>query len=863
MTATGKPAGPRTGMEAQRKPWEEVRDDLIAQLHAGQDGVLLAESLAARADALITQVARQVLSADQWKGLALIAVGGYGQRMLAPGSDVDLILLHRWYQRHGARHIARLLVPALWDMGLRPGFAIRMVHECGRLAKADLTCLTTLRSARLLIGDRGLADSLSRSLDALPRTRAGKYLLRTMIQEVLARRSHDDQQSEPDLKNGPGGIRDLQFIDWIAWLATGRRFAEHLPCVWKTASDEERLRSAQELLWRVRWWLHALAPRCGDRLALGLQDQIAQRLGYRDSEDRHAAEQLLVQLNRTRRLVVSVLDRLIAHFDASPSKSRPSASPVPIRQVGGRLWDIDGHEPVARDPELAIQLLDALAQMGGRPGAVLLNALERLCSDRKIDWTAARRMFLARLGRSRGLGAFVRLLNETGLLARLLPGWERIHALPQLTSYHAYTVDEHCIAALEMACTAEAAERDELWNELSRPLSERDRSILHLALLLHDAGKGSRSDHSRVGARIARSVAEQLMLTNRECELLVFLVASHLSLSGTAFHRDPHDLASVRELAETVQTPHRLKLLYLLTICDILAAGPGRLTSWKLDLLRLTYQSTHAILTGSLPPALLGHTSHLPEKKRELAAQYGATSGTRFQSWLAMLPPEYLHAYPPERVVEDYREISRLRRSKCRVRVEAATGSRRRVRIYSHDRPRLFLDIVAGLYAAGTDVLHARATTLPDGSVIDEFLVVDHVEDSPELRHRRIEQAILEATVSQNPRELLKHRPLVRRSTSLSPLTQPRVAFENQEDVTLVEVFAPDYPGLLYDVLLCLYTHRLDITKACVATYGDRAVDVFYVRDQFGHPVTDEAHLKRLRHDLVSTLQKLVPARHV
>ncbi len=853
--------GPLTpiGLHAKAgRPWERFCISLAPRLADGQCGLELARALAQRADEHIVAEARRLL--EDWRGVALVAVGGFGRCQLAPGSDVDLLLLHGYAGRRRAEQLARALVPTLWDNGLSVGVATRTVRDCERMARADLSCLTNVLSARYLHGDRSLFARLRGRIGRWPGKRWIRQQLYRLAQEVLNRPSYPPVHIlVPDLKEGAGGLRDVHRIGWFRTLVHGTPLAQALDEQVFVQEDALALGEAERLLWSLRWWLHLLRGSATNRLDRDVQVAIAERLGYRDSAQSRGVEKLMRAVYRSMHQVANVVRR-VAAFLAAPTQS--AVRPLPAVELPLGVYRnllVPTHPAALRqaraDLTAQVELLRLAAEQRLELGAELLRELLRAPTLPDTDRLPGRRAFWALLRGNRALGTLLRLANATGVLSRLMPEWEHVRGLVHFTEYHEYTVDEHSIVAVEQA--AALANEQSTVADVYRALPHKQ--LLHLALLIHDLGKGYRDEHCVVGGDIARGIAHRFQLGPHETELLVFLVTHHLLLSQTAFRRDIEHPATLADVARKVGTAERLDLLYVLTVCDIRAAGPGRMTEWKMALLEQTYRRLRALLADELT------MSGLVQRRRQELLALGRDRGEKFVQWVASLPPSYLLGTTPENVLEDYVRLGQLSRRSVEVLVEAVRPRLHRVTVYAYNRPRLFADIVTGLYVAGTSVIDARITTLPDGSVVDRFTVYDLVEDVTPVRQRRVRGAVLAAIhEASDPERLLKNAPLVMRRRSAAAVFDPEVRIDTtvSPEHTVIDVFFQDAPGVLYRLSRTIYALGLEIIYAKIAAYGERVVDVFYVVEPSGEPPRDAARLQRIRHELLATLRGLQAARH-
>jgi [protein-PII] uridylyltransferase len=802
-------------------------------------------------------------------GLALLAVGGYGRGEMAPQSDVDLMVLLPGNLGAGQKALVEGLLYLLWDLKLKVGHATRSIKEALALARQDMTIRTSLLEMRHLTGDESLTAALRDRFwgDLVPGT-AAEFLEAKLAERATRHQKQGGQRYvvEPNVKEGKGGLRDLHSLFWIGKYVNGVETTDELVGLGVFSAEElATFRRAEGFLWAVRCHLHFLTRRPVDQLSFDLQVEVAARMGYEDGEGRRAVERFMQDFFRHATRVGELTRIFLTALEASHVKQAPSLlrlftrkptarPPYAIKQ--NRLTVPDDRAFFA-DPLNLLRIFEEGLRTGTllHPDAMRLIAanLHRL-DDRVRADPRANAIFLDLLLKHGNPERALRRMNELGALAAFMPEFEPVVALMQFNMYHHFTVDEHTIQAISHLARIE---RGELVEELpvASGILKRgvNRRVLYVALLLHDIGKGRGGDHSVVGAEIAAKVAPRLGLTPREVETVVWLVRNHLLMSDVAQKRDISEPRTVRDFASKVETKDRLDLLTVLTVCDIHGVGPGTWNNWKAMLLRAVYQATEAELLARQAEAPLAARSPREEEARRAIANAlpGWTPGEIEAEqqrhygpyWLGL--PTELHAVFANllRGIQD----DELRIDIMPDEVRAAT----RVAFALVDHPGLFSRMTGALALVGANIRDARTYTSKDGYATAIFWIQDG-EGKPfeESRLPRLRQMIARTLKGEVvAREALKERDkLKKREAAFEVPTQ--ISFDNtgSDIYTIIEVDTRDRPGLLYDLTRTLAANSVYIASAVIATYGEQAVDSFYVKDMFGlkfHSISRQKALER------------------
>jgi [protein-PII] uridylyltransferase len=814
--------------------------------------------------------------------MAVIATGGYGRGLLAPGSDIDLLFLLPYKQTAWGESVAEALLYCLWDMGLKVGHATRSVGESIRLAKSDMTIRTALLESRYLFGDAGLYKELTARFDKeVVQGTAAEFVTAKLAEreERLRRAGQSRYLVEPNVKDGKGGLRDLHTLFWIAKYVYRVHEPEELIDRGVFDRDEYNMfRRCEDFLWSVRCNMHFVAGRAEERLSFDIQRDIAVRLGYtthpglRDVERfmkhyfltaKHVGDLtaiLCAGLEERQAKPAPVLNRLMARFRSAPAHTKLSGTDDFV--VDNNRINIARADVFKRDPVNLIRIFRLAQQhdLAFHPEAMRAATRSLNLIDKQIrDDAEANRLFLEIMTSENAAEIVLRRMNEVGVLGAFVHSFGRIVAMMQFNMYHHYTVDEHlirCIGALNEITRGEVPEVS-LAGELIKTIRPEHRQALCVALFLHDIAKGRIEDHSIAGARLARRLGPRLGLSAADTELVAWLVEVHLVMSTVAQSRDLSDRKTIENFAAVVQSLEWLKLLTILTTADIRAVGPGVWNGWKAQLMRTLYYETEPVLTGGF--------SEVNRAQRVAAAQ------AEFRAELADWPAEALDAYI-ERLYPAYwlkvdlphkLDHSRFVRATeaagkklaTSVGFDAARGVTE-LTVFAPDHPWL-LSIIAGACAlAGANIVDAQIYTTTDGLALDTIAVSrEFEEDKDEARRAgRIGEAIEKALRGELrlPEIVAKRSPPKGRLKAFA--IEPEVSVNNQwsNRYTVVEVTGLDRPGLLYELTTTLSKLNLNIASAHVATFGERVVDVFYVTDLLGSQIAMPARQVAIKQPLLA-----------
>ena len=808
-----------------------------------------------------------------------LAVGGYGRSEMAPFSDVDLLFLTPYKQTAWGESLIESVLYCLWDLRLKVGHSVRTIDDCLRLARTDVTIRTTLLEHRYLWGDPGLAHRLGTRLWSELFDSSGPEFVELKLAERAERHTRQGSSRyllEPNVKEGKGGLRDLQTLFWIGKYLNHAETPEDLMQMGVFTPDEFGIfDEAQAFLWTVRVHLHLLNGRATEQLTFDTQVEIAAALGYRGTEGQRSVERFMQDYFLHAKHVGDLTRIFLAALEARHVKSRP--------RLGEKLRTVFafGKDPTGPGYRLKHGRLDFVDEAAFQKDPINILRLfeEALTSDVPIHPDALRRMAASldliddRLRASREANRIfmelllghnnpdrsLRLMNEVGVLGAFVPEFGRIVAMMQFNMYHYYTVDEHIIRTIS---TLSQIERRELVDEL--PVATDimvkgvDRRVLYVALLLHDIGKGSGRDHSALGAEVAERLCPRFELTPEETELVVWLVRNHLLMSDVAQKRDLTEPRTVRDFAQAVMSPTRLKLLTVLTVCDIRGVGPGVWNNWKAMLLRGLYGETLEFLTGG------SETASRPE--REAAAREALSA--ELAGWdKAEVAVELARHYAPYWLGFDTRThaifarlVRQLPEGEPAMELELDLGRDATQACFAmSDHPGIFARLAGALALAGANVVDARTYTTTDGIATAAFWIQDANGNPYEkTRLTRLRNAVTRTLRGEIvAREALKDKDRLKKRER-DFVVPTRLSFDNtgSDIYTIIEVETRDRPGLLYDLARTLTANSISIASAIIATYGEQAVDVFYVKDLFGLKLHAESKRRTLETRLKAVIAR-------
>lgn len=870
-------AGPnlRAGILAAKDRLAAGREKLRLRHVSGTPGAQVASGMADLFDLIVLDLFEAILE-DQSPELArqtrsqvtLVPHGGFGRRDVAPYSDVDLMVLYHPSFSGRVSAVAGRLFRDLNDAGLTVGNSVRSTTEALRLVGSDTQICTSLMESRYLAGSAGLFATFARRMQRYTSRKASSLLpaIEQSRQEERAQFGETVYLLEPNIKRSRGSLRDMQLLRWIGYVAYGSTDLESLRMSGALSqADYKAVRAAREFLLRLRNELHFHAGRANDQFDRAEQLRVAGVFGIAGDRAVLPVERYMQEYFSHTRNVSQIVTRFI---DASrPGRWwREFFKPLVAHRVGDDYWagpttiraTQQGREKLKSDLSEVIRLAEIAhlyqMQIDFETSEVVRQAAREL--PQEIPAEAARR-FLELLDRPVGLGNVLRNLHDLGILERVVPAFKHARSLLQFNQYHKFTIDEHCLMAVQKAAdfAADGGPLGVVYN------SCRQRRILHLALLVHDLGKGFEEDHSEVGRRIALETAALLRLSSHDSETLAFLVHKHLMMSHLAFRRDTSDPELVLRFAVDVGSPEVLQMLYLLTAADLAAVGPGVLNDWKADVLTDLYARAMQHLSGDRRS--LDTTERLFQQREQVREELGSDTGEWYDEQIDSLPANYLHSTSAARIADELRQLHSLASDGvwASSRYQAETDTTEYV-VATRDNvtPGVFHKLAGTLSSRGLQVLSAEINTLRGGLVLDRFYVKDGDFNGvpPTERMDSVTRALRESLNSQTPPPLHLARRYGRQRNrpELTQLpTQVRIDNSTSDKYTIIDVFAADRIGLLYVIGRTLFELELSVALAKIGTHLDQVVDVFYVTENSGAKILKEKRLTEIRERLFADIE--------
>jgi len=789
--------------------------------------------------------------------LSVMAVGGYGRAEMAPYSDIDLLFLLPAKGGKRAEGLIETMLYIFWDLKLKIGQSSRTIADCLKLGREDYTIRTALLETRFVCGNKALADQLEGRLWSELFKDTGPDFIEAKLEERDARHKRQGGQRymvEPNVKEGKGGLRDLQSLFWIAkYLHRVDRTRALADLGMFSAAEFDIFARAEDFLWTVRCHLHLINKRATEHLTFDSQVEIARILGYKDGGGQRAVEHFMQDYFRHATQVGELTRIFLTGLEAQHVKRHPRMGEL-LSRAGrrlrirlssgykleqGRLTIADKQQFLADPLNLLRVFKEALrTRYLLHPDVMrLLAANLDLIDDNMRANPEANRIFLDMLldygNPERGL----RRMNELGVLGAFIPDFQPIVAMMQFNMYHHYTVDEHTIQCISTLSQIEDGDLLEDLPVASAILKKGvNRRVLFMAVFLHDIAKGRQEDHSIKGAEIAATLCPRLGLDQGETDTVVWLVRHHLLMSDVAQKRDLSDPRTVRDFANTVQSRTRLRLLTVLTVCDIRGVGPNTWNNWKAQLLRDLYNATHSALTTGVDDG--SQTRRVEGAQNDLCAALRDWGTDRLMLELERHYDPYWQGLDTETHIIFARLLERLKPGGIGTDFKQdKTRDATRACFALEDHPGILTRLAGALALVGANVVDAKTYTSSDGFATSVFWLQDaRGRPYEKSRLKRLETMVKKALRGEVvARDALKDRDKIKKRER-DFIVPTEITFDNEgsEIYTIIEVDTRDRPGLLYDLTRTISANNIYVASAVIATYGAQAVDVFYVKDTFG-----------------------------
>ena len=881
-----KPAQRAALLRLSKARLSEGRQALKVALSGERDGAVYVGAHSVLIDRLISGL---VASAEKHvfatkARFALMAVGGYGRGELAPLSDIDLLFVIPQRKKKSDIDFIEFILYLLWDLGLTVGHASRTVHQNIAAASDDITIRTSLLDMRGIAGAAPLSEQMLRTFKNWVANQSAGLFIEAKLTERDQRHARfggTRYAVEPNVKDGKGGLRDLHTLFWISKYAYRQDHVQGILGVGILRSFEARsFASAQRFLWTVRSFLHLHHGREDDRLTFDAQMQIAPQMGFSDRSGLRGVERFMKRYYLAARQVGN-LTRIFCAALATDFDQRPRLSlrKFWVAGVAQRLnikpFTLEGERLYLpekmrfRDNKELICKLFYLAQIHKfdiHPDSLRrLTRAVRSLTTTELQSSKTHELFLAVLTDERNPERVLRLMNEAGWLGKYLPDFGRIVGMMQFDMYHSYTVDEHTIKAVGNINDIEQGVLKTIAPVASRLIHEvNSRQALLVAVLFHDIAKGRGGDHTELGAEVAEKLCPLLGLNEETKETVVWLIRHHLLMSKTAFRYDLNDPQTISDFAAEVQSPERLKLLLVLTVADILAVGPEIWNGWKASLMRNLYSRAEAVLGGAAPSEVSSLAAADSMKIARLAlADWDDES---FTAHAQLFYPSYWTNFSTDSHLRHARLAKPFNAGVKNLLIDFEVDDDNTSTILvvmAADHPGLFSRIVGAVAIAGCSIMNARINTRHDGTILDQFRIQNQVRQAvtdPQIQ-KRIARTIEQSLAGDiSLFDKLQERSAQRTKRQKAMNVPPRVIVSNNRSNThtVIEVNGADRPGLLYQITYHLVQLGLQINSATVSTYGEKVVDVFYVKDVYGLKIEREATQDRIKQTLMGVFESKI-----
>ena len=826
----------------------------------------------------IDQVLRAAWQRFEWSedaDIALVAVGGYGRGELHPYSDIDLLILLDESDQEVFRDAIEGFLTLLWDIGLAVGHSVRSVAECAEEARADLTVITNLMESRTIAGPERLRQEMLKvtSTDQMWPSKEFFLAKRNEQRARHAKYNNTEYNLEPNVKGSPGGLRDIQTVLWIA----RRQFGTlNLNAIvdqgFLTESENSLLVSAQAFLWRVRYGLHMLAGRAEDRLLFDHQRSLAAMLGYEDNDAKLAIERFMQKYYRVVMSISELSDLVGQHFAEVILWEGDSGPAVPLNSrfvVRDNYLEVANDSVFKRTPFAILEIFVLLAQnpdiQGVRAETIrLLRDHRHLIDDEFRSDIRNTSLFIELLKCKEGIHRNLRRMNRYGILGRYLPEFGHIVGQMQHDLFHIYTVDAHTlnvIKYLRKLSKPGVAEKYPLASKVVERLPKPE--LIYIAGLYHDIAKGRGGDHSELGAVDAQAFCTRHKLPAWDTRLVVWLVENHLVMSTTAQRKDLSDPQVINDFAQLVGDETHLDYLYVLTVADINATNPTLWNSWRASLLRQLYTETKRALRRGLENPLEREEQIRQTQRAALDSlvRNGTDPDDAEQLWSQLGDDYFMRhsstdvAWHTEAIIEHSNSNEPLVLIKETTQREFEGGTQ--IFIYAADQHDFFAVTVAAMDQLNLNIHDARIITSSSQFTLDTYIVLDAggapIGNDPE-RIQEIRRGLTDAL--RNPEDYLtiikRHVPRQLKHFAFPP--QVTIHNDTQRPQTIIEVIAPDRPGLLARIGQLFLEFDLSVQNAKIATMGERVEDVFFVTDADNQPLSDLQFCTQLQQALIKQL---------
>ena len=818
-------------------------------------------------DQLLVAAWRRHIDSDD---MALVAVGGYGRGDLQPASDIDLMLLIKPHKQKYLKSNIEIFVAFLWDIGLEVGHSVRTVKDCMREAKADITIATNIMESRLLVGNAALYEAASKMTSSKKIWSSRKFFEAKWNEQVARHYKYHNSENnlEPNIKEGPGGLRDIQMIGWVAKRHFGAtRLRELVKHGFLSREEYNALNSGRNFLWRVRYALHIISGRREDRLLFDHQKNVAKKFGY-DAHDNSGVEQFMKMYYRQVKELSRLNEMLLQHFQEEILYARRREKIIPLNrrfQIRNDFIETKNRQVFKRNPVALLEIFLLLQQnqniKGVRASTIRLirESLNLIDDDFRED-IRSQSLFLEIIRHPHRVGHELRRMHKYGVLSAYIPEFAMVEGLMQFDLFHIYTVDEHILFVIRNMRQFGLAEYKDAFPLCSRLLQQVPKQeLLYFAGMFHDMAKGRGGDHSELGGRDAFSFCKKHHLSDYDAKLVAWLVEQHLLMSKTAQREDINDPEVINNFAKKVGDTIHLDYLYLLTVADINGTNPQLWNNWKDALLADLYGKTLSALRRGLEN---------PVNKRELVEETKARSMEIINNDIQVdinvgalwshLSDDYFLRYSADEIAWHTRAVMKSKENRLPlvlIREKTDRGATE-LFIYMHDRDNMFSRTTRTLDLLNLNIVDARIMNSNHGYTLDTFIILEKSGANVKGRERKNE---IRTALKQNLMSL--NKPIRRldrvRSRKLKHFAIPtRVNFtiDAKNERNVMEVSAADRPGFLSSVGMALEFCGTRLQAAKISTYGERVEDIFFITDRNNQVITDQVKLECLTNTITQSL---------
>lgn len=864
--------------EAYQTGFDEIRK----RADNGETGVNLANAQSFLADEIIHILYDVVVdyiyhNANPTKSekICLAAYGGYGRQEMAPYSDIDLLFILPYKKTAWSEQVVEYILYMLWDMGFEVGHAVRTIEESIRLCNEDLTIKTSLLEMRYIWGEESLFDELISKYDKkIVKGNAPEFTEEKLQERDQRHKRLGDTRYvvEPNLKEGKGGLRDLHTLFWIAkFIYKVHKVSEVVKKGVFSKEEYKEFQKAEEFLWAVRFQLHYLAGRPNEVITFDVQKELSEKLEYADRPNMSGVERFMKHFFLTAKNVGDLTRIFCAYLEEKHKRKPIRLSNLSFRSkyiegfpIEGSRLSIKNASELEKDPVKMIEIFHVAQryEMDIHPRALrMIRQNLKFIRGRTRNDERANQLFIEIMTYEKGPGFALRLMNEVGVFGRFVPDFGRVVAQMQYDMYHVYTVDEHTIRAIELTSEVERgilAEEHPLANEIVHKVLSR--KVLYISVFLHDIAKGRKGDHSVLGEEVAYKLCPRFGLTPAETETVAWLVRWHLLMTLSAFKRDLSDPKTIADFAGQVQSPERLRLLLVLTVVDIRAVGPKVWNGWKGQLLRDLYSRSEEYLLGG---QIKYENSHQVSRVVDnFKGELNDWPEEKLNQYINRFYSTYWQAVSIEHLVRNAMMIDMADKFNDKFTVNIHIDNFQNVSelsVYTEDHPGLFSRLTGAIALSGASIQDARIFTTKDGMALDTFRIQDAVGNVFKEKEKleKLEKNIKETLAGDlSPKDVFDKRRIKKKRTDVFKV-EPRILIDNKasNSRTVIEINGRDRIGYLFELSQVLVNLKISINSAHIATYGERAITVFFVRDIFGHKITSEKKLEIIQYKLMSVLK--------